>query len=229
MQSLLVPLGRVVAARQAPLVARGRVLVGFDAAVGRGAEGAQSGVVLLAEAGPGLLPAERQVRGGHDLDKVHVVEVDVVRLLAGAVERVEVVVGPGQVLVAELLVQVVGQLRAEAQVVDRVREGVLGRGVPVVLKVVHVHVAVAEAAAGRDVEVADHLVHAEPALDAAALLPLLVQVLAVVLALALLDALAAAKGPGRLRVGVLDLVTGVAAPGLLRVARRGRAAAGAAV
>ncbi len=229
MQPLLVPLIRVVAARQAALVARSRVLVGLDAAVGGRPERADGRVVLLAEAGPALLPAEGEVRRRHDLDEVHVVVVDVVRLLAGAVEGVEVVVGPGEVLVAELLVQVVGQLGAEAQLVDLVREGVLGGRVPVVLEVVHVHVAVAEAAAGRDVEVAHDLVHPQPALDAAPLLALLVQPLAEVLALALLDALTPPEGPRLLRVGVLDLVARVAAAGLLGGGRRVRAVAGAAV
>ncbi len=59
------------------------------------------------------------------------------------------------------------------------------------------HVAVAEAAAGRQVEVAHHLVDAQAALDAAALVTLLVQPLGVVLALALLDVLAAPEGPRR--------------------------------
>jgi hypothetical protein len=94
---------------------------------------------------------------------------------------------------------------------------------------VHVHVAVAEAAAGRDVEVAHHLVDAQTALDAAPFVPLLVQLLAVVLALALLDALAPAEGPPLLRVGLPDLLARVAAPGLLRVAWGVGAAAGAAV
>ena len=229
MQTLLVALGGIVAAGEAALVARDRVLVRLDAAVGRGAERAQLGVVLLAESRPRLFPAQRQVRGRHDLDEVHVVEVDVVGLLVGAVERVHVVVGPGEVLGAELLVQGVGQLGAEAEVVDDVGEGVLGRRVPVVLEVVHVHVAVAEAAAGGDVEVADDLVHAQAAFDAAALAALLVETLRVVFALALLDTLAVAERPGGLRIRLLDLLAGVAASGLLRVAGGVRAVARAAV
>lgn len=229
MQTLLVALGGIVAAGKAALVARDRVLVRLDAAVGRGAERAQLGVVLLAESRPRLFPAQRQVRGRHNLDEVHVVEVDLVGLLVGAVERVQVVVGPGEVIGAELLVQGVGQLGAEAEVVDDVGEGVLGRRVPVVLEVVHVHVAVAEAAAGGDVEVADDLVHAQAAFDAAALAALLVETLRVVFALALLDALAIAERPGGLGIRLLDLLAGVAASGLLRVAGGIRAVARAAV
>lgn len=67
----------------------------------------------------------------------------------------------------------------------------LDGAVKVVVQVVHVHVAVAEAAARCDVEVAHDLVDADHAFDPAALVALLVEPLAVSLALALLHALAA--------------------------------------
>ncbi len=118
-QALLVALGGVVAALQAALVARDRVLVGLDAAVAGLAEGAQLGAAVVGGGGArALLPADGQVRRGHDLDKVHVVEVGVVGLLRHAVERVDVVVGPRQRAVAQLACDGVGQLRAEAQRVN---------------------------------------------------------------------------------------------------------------
>jgi hypothetical protein len=79
------------------------------------------------------------------------------------------------------------------------------------------------------VEVADDLVHAQAALDAAAFVALLVQALGVVLAQALLDVLALAEGPGRLGVRLPDFVAGVAAAGFLGVGRGRGAVAVAAV
>lgn len=65
----------------------------------------------------------------------------------------------------------------------------------VVLEVVHVHVASGERLSGSDVEVSDDLVDSNATLETASLLSLLVEVLGVVFALALLNALAAAKRP----------------------------------
>lgn len=56
-------------------------------------------------------------------------------------------------------------------------------------------VSLAEAAAGRNVEVSNDLVDVQIAFDSAAFLSLFVQTLGVSFALALLDVLAAAKGP----------------------------------
>ena len=225
--SLLVTFGGIVATGQAALMARDRVLMRLEAAVAGPAKGSECGAVVLAEAGEALLPAEREVRRRNNLDKVHVVVVRVVGLLVRVVEGVYVVVRPGHGLGAHLLVHVVGQLGPEAKMVDRVGERVaaLHRRLPVVLEVVHVHVAVAEAPAGRKVEVANDLVDAQATVDAAALMPLLVQLLSVVLALALLDPLALTKRPRRLRVRLPDLIACLAAAGLRRVARRGRAVA----
>lgn len=85
-------------------------------------------------------------------------------------------VGPWRALSAESLRHGLGDLRPEAQLMDLVREGVAAfdRAVEVVVEIVDVHGAVAEAAAGRDVEVADDLVDSEAALDAASLLSLFV-------------------------------------------------------
>lgn len=231
MQTLGVALSGVVTTRQAALVARDGVLVGLDAAVVVLAELAEGGVRIVHEVAVLLCPAEGQVGGRHDLDEVHVVEVGVVGDLLEAVQGVDVVVGPGQGLCAQLLGDLLWQLGPEAQLVDGVGEAVAAGdgGVPVVLEVVDVHVAVAEAAAGGDVEVADDLVDAQATLDAAALVALLVQPLGVVLPHALLDVLAAAKGPGRLGVGLAHLVTGLATSGLHGTRRGGGAVAASAV
>lgn len=134
-------------------------------------------------------------------------------------------------MVTPFLVLGAVELGPKAQRVDLVREGVaaLDGAVEVVVQVVHVHVAVAKAAPRRDVEVAHHLVHADRTLDPAALLPLRVQPLAVALALALLDPLAAPERPAVLCVGLPHLIARVAAARLRRVGRRRRRVAGAAV
>lgn len=209
----------VVAARQAALVAGNGVLVRLDAPAARRAQRPEVGPVLANDAPDLALPAQRQVRRRHDLKEVHKVELAVPGVLARAVQRVQVVVGPGQPVGAEPLGHVLGQLRPEPQRVDDVREVVL---VPVRARlhvapeVVDVRVAVAEAAARREVEVAHHLVDAEAPLDAAALLLLLRQPLRVVLALALLDVVAL-EGPALASVGVADFLARVAAARLLRV------------
>ena len=147
MQPLSMALLTSISTGQAALVAGNTVLVGFDAV------GLALAVVAQLDQLRGdikdaalLLPPERQVRRRHDLDKVHVVVSLFVRLLLRVVERVEVVVRPRHAFLADALDHVVGQLRAEAQVVDLVRESVLDAFAAreVVLQVVDVHVAVAE-------------------------------------------------------------------------------------
>ncbi len=103
------------------------------------------------------------------------------------------------------------------------------RHIEVIIQIVHVHLPVAETAPRRDVEVTNHLVHAEAALDAAALAALRVQQVAVVFALALLDALAAAEGPADRGVGFADFFAGVAAAGFDGRGGRGGTEAVAAV
>ena len=122
-----------------------------------------------------------------------------------------------------------GHLRPEAQLVDHVAERVRHGRVKVVVQVVHVHIGAAEAAAGGDVEVAYHLIDAQVALDAAALLALRVQPLAVVLALALLHAPAPSEGPRHRGVRFAHFVARVAAAGFGGRARWGGAVAFAAV
>ena len=137
----------------------------------------------------------------------------------GVVKGVKVVVRPPHRLAAQLLLHVLRELGTEAQMVDYVGERVatLHGCVPVVLEVVDVHIAVAEAPARGDVEVSDDLVHAQATLDATAFVPLLLQLLGVVLAFALLDTFTLSEGPRCLRVRLSNLVASLAAPGLLRI------------
>lgn len=221
-QTLLVTLVSGIAAHEGPLVRGHGVLVRLDAAVVAVADAvaAERDVVrggAVDVRGDAGVPAERQVGGGDNLDEVHVVEGGQVGLLDGVVERVGVVVVGPLPAVGEL----VRQLGAEAQLVDVVRHRVLLAGwlvqLEVVLQVVHVDVAAAEAAPRRDVEVAHHLVHPQHALQAAPLAPLRVNPRRVPLALALFDVLALAERPLVLRVGLAYLLACVAAP--LRLAR----------
>jgi hypothetical protein len=75
----------------------------------------------------------------------------------------------------------------------------VGKGVclifEVVFQVVHVHVAVGEGLSGSDMEVSDDLVDSNATLETAALLSLLVEVLGIVFALTLLNALSATERP----------------------------------
>jgi hypothetical protein len=75
------------------------------------------------------------------------------------------------------------------------------------------------------VEVADDLVDPDAAVEAASLLSLCIEFLGIVLALALLDALAAAERPRYRGVCVADIVAGVTAAGLDCVLRGGCAVA----
>ncbi|KAI6761910.1 hypothetical protein HG531_002463 [Fusarium graminearum] len=148
--------------------------------------------------------------------------VGVVGLLASVVERVLVVVSPERVLVANLAGNVVGELRTEAEGVDDVGEVVgetLGH-VPVVLKIVNVHVAAAETSSGSEMEVTNDLVYAQASLNTAALATLRIQLLTIVLTLTLLNTLAAAKGPRGLGIGFTDFVTSLTTACLLSVGGR---------
>lgn len=226
METLGVALGGVVTARETPPVAGDGVLVSLDAAIIRVAIVSQGSAIILQEVGELhclSIPADGQIRSGNNLDKVHKVEVGVLGLLRGAVQRVQVVVGPGQGrLLAQSGGDFIGQLRTKAQRMDGVGEVVrlALRNIPVVLQVVNVHVAIAEASARGKMEVAHHLVHAQVSLDATALLALGIELLGVVLALALLDILTSAKGPRGQGVCFSDFVAGIAAAGLLGVGGR---------
>jgi len=217
MGALLVTLSLVVAALETALVAGSRVLVCLHAAVVDVAEVAKPGKVL-ALSGVVLRwrPAQRQVCSGHNLDKIHKVIVGVAGALLGIVERVQVVVGPRVVLRVPRS-NIVGELRTEAQLVNLVLERVRNWAVEVVLQVVDVNHAVAETAAGGEVEVANDLVDADRASNTAPFVALLIKLFRIVLTLALLHVLATAKSPAFLCVCLADLVASVAASCFLDV------------
>ena len=178
------------------------------------------------------MPSQREVGGADHLDEIHVVERRIVGQLVRFVQRVGVVVRPRHLLRAQGSGDVSRDLRSESQVVDRVGEGVglmvLGR-VEVVVQVVHVHGAVAEAASGGDVEVPDHLVDPKSAFDPTALLALGVELLAVVLPFALLDVFSLAEGPADASVCFSYFLAGGTAAWLLGGGWRGSAVAISAV
>jgi len=145
-----------------------------------------------------------------------------VGFLVSVVERVLVVVGPECVLCADLTGDVVGELRTEAKRVHMVSEvmRMTLRHIPVVLKIVNMHVAAAEASSGGEMEVTNDLVHAQASLNAATLVTLSVQLLAIMLAFTLLNALTTAKGPRSLGIGLANFVTSLTTSGLLSIGRR---------
>jgi len=194
MQPLLMTFLSCVATSKTALVARHAVLVCLDAVGGAFAVLSQCDeLVRDVEDAVLLIPAEREVGCRHNFDEVHVVVCLLIGLLLSVIEWVEVVIRPRHTLLADSLDDFVGQLRAKAQVVHFVRERVLDTFAAgkVVLQVMYVHVAIAKTLAGCEVEVSNHFVDTDATLDTTSLAPLLVQVLAVVFPLALLDILAA--------------------------------------
>lgn len=226
----------VVAAVEATLMTRDRVLMRLNAAVG-GAAVRADGVEVVQHFAVGVrrrrlrIPAQRQIRGRDNLNKVHEIEHRVVGQLGGVVQRVHVVIRPRHGLRAQFARHLLGDLRPKAQRVDVVRERMppLHGRIEVVIQVVYVHGAVAETAPGCDMKVADHLIDPEAALDAAPLLALLVEALGIMFTLALLDVFAAAKGPRHGRVGFPHFFARIAAACFGGIGGSGRAVAVSAV
>src|SRR5437660_608554 len=96
------------------------------------------------------------------------------------------------------------------------------RRIEEVFEVVDVHIAIAEAPAGRDVEVSHHLVDPNAALDATAFFSLLVQFLTVAFSFTLFNAVTPAKGPAIRRIRLPHLIARIAAAGFLRICGRWR-------
>lgn len=146
----------IIASGQASLVASYRVLVCLQAAV--------VGLAVVTDPGTLIRSAVRihlvsqwQVGRRYNLDKVHEVEVGIIRNLLDIIQRVEVVIGPRTVLRA-LLGDILRELGSETQLVHSVLKGVLHGTLPVVLQVVNMHVAIAETSAWRKVEVTNDLI-----------------------------------------------------------------------
>jgi hypothetical protein len=223
--TLCVALGSIVTASQTSLVAGDRVLVSLNAAILGITVSSQTSVVILQEAGnlnALAVPAQRKVRSRHDLNKVHKVEVGIVSLLMSVVKRILVVVGPERTLGADLASNALGKLGTETKRVDSVCKVVrvaFGH-VPVVLKIVNVHITTAETSAGSEMEVTNDLVHAQASFNTAALIALRIQLLAIVFTLTLLNSLATTKGPRGLSIGFTNFVASLTTASLLSVGGR---------
>ena len=165
---------------------------------------------------PGLprIYSQRHKARAHDLHKVHEIERPMGGKLRRAIERV----------LRHLLAY--RQIRAKAQLMDKMRETMLLGGFVILLEIVHMHVCVGERLAGCDVEVPRDFVDRDVALDVAPFIAHLGEVLGVVLLLTLLDAGSVAPCPADGLVGFAHIVAGVAAAVLLQ---RGGAVAWAAV
>src|ERR1700761_9174420 len=92
----------------------------------------------------------------------------------------------------------------------------------IVFKIVNVNIAVAKRLSRGEVEVSDHFVNPDAAINTAAFLALSVQSFSVMFAGALLHVLSASKRPGDCGIRISDFITGVATSFLLaRFWRRG--------
>ena len=99
----------------------------------------------------------------------------------------------------------------------------------VIFKVMYMEIAIGEGLSRGNVEVSNDLVHLDVALETASLLALLVEMLSVVLAFTLLDALATTERPRYGGVRIAHFVAGVAAVSLLCIGGGWSAVAFAAV
>lgn len=230
MLALFVALGTVVSAAKTSLMASHRILVSLDAPINSMPISSKSNVFLVNLGLSSSLagPSKGQIGSRDDLDKVHVAVSGVTRMLLCAVEGIEMVVSPWLVPTTKFLRNPLRQLWAEAHMVDSMRERVSAlhiRRIPVIGQVMNVHVAIAVTASWGDMEIANDLVNPHPTFDAAAFLALRIQLFAIVFAFALLDVLAAAKGPGDGRVGVAYFVTSITTSCLLCVRWGGGAVA----
>jgi hypothetical protein len=221
-QSFLVTFLPVITTCQASLMACYTVLMSFNATRFTVTIASQFDKLMGQVKDRALsLPPQGQIGGRNHLDKVHEIVGLLVCLVLGIVKRVDVVVGPSHALLAYLGNNVVRQLRTEAKMVNLMGEGVFNviGASPVVLKIVNVHVAVAERFARSEVEVANDLVDTDSTFDTTALSTLLIEMLRVVLACTLLNVLASSKRPRDARVSVANFGTGVAAASFLCVRR----------
>ena len=182
-----------------------------------------------------FLPAQRQIGSGDNLYKIHIVVRFLASLLLGVIQGVDVVVGPAtrascRCMFLEHILQVVfAQLGAKTKVVDLVGEGMRIFVLEVVLEVMYVKIAIGEGLSRSNVEVSNNLVHLDVALETASLLALLVEMLGVVLAFTLLNALATTERPRYGGVRIAYFVAGVAAVSLLCIGGSWSAVAFAAV
>ena len=235
MQLLLMPFRGIAAPIQTPLMTRNRILMRLQTAIFTSAMTSyRQYIIQLVRTAQRIalgLPFQRQITRAHHLDKVHIIKRRIIRHLLRLIQRIQMMVRPRHTPRTQPLRHALGHLRPKPQMMDLMRKRMRHpvRRVQVIIQIVHVHGAVAETAAGRDVEIANDFVDAEAAFDAAALAALGVELFAVVLALALFDVFAAAEGPGDAGIGFADFFAGVAAVGFGGCGWGGRAVAVAAV
>jgi branched-subunit amino acid transport protein len=137
----------------------------------------------------------------------------------------------GHLLCAIFLRQVLWQLRSESKMMYNVREHMTAfyRCIKVVIEIMYVHVAIAETPARCDMEVANDLVDSKASLYPTPLSPLRIQPLSIMFALALLDILTTPESPRGSGVRLPNFITGIATAWFLRIGRRIRTIASAAV
>lgn len=224
MNPLLMTLFLVGPTLKTPLMARDAILMCLDAAfvasVDRGAEE----VGVLAGWRSFLFPAKWKIRGRHDLDEVHIIKGLLIGNLLRPVKWVNVVVCPAARLIRgaaprHALDHHVGELRAEAEMVDLVREAVVCAIFEVVVQVMHMEVSVRKTLSGRNVEVSDNLVNSDAALETTAFLALSIQVLRIVFTFALFHSLSTTEGPRDTGVRIAHIVTRITATRLCRIGR----------
>jgi hypothetical protein len=225
MDPFLVALLLIGTTLKTPMMAGHRVLMRLNTAFVRRIDGSAKSLILFPRTTRLLLPAERQVSGRHDLDKVHVVVCLLIGVLFGVVKRVDMVVRPstgGRALVFPLhiLDNHIAELRAKTKLVNAMSEGMRVLVLEVVLEIVDVQVAVGKGLSGSNVEVSDNLVDTDTALKTTSFLALLVEVFGVVFALTLFYPFSTTEGPRYRSISIADFVTGIAAAGFDRVGGR---------
>lgn len=220
MDTFLVTLGGIVTTGDRSLVRCYRVLMRFNTAgwavCGAVQSQGRARVVLVDVVGALGVPSQGQVRGRNNLDEVHEVVSGLVAHLGHSIQRVGVVVvGP-----LPALRDLVRKLRPESELVDGVAHGVFviafQASVEICLQVMGMNISARERTAGRDVEVANHLVHTNVTLNAATLSALCINLVRVPFSETLFDIFALAKSPLLRGICVSDFTASVAASWLFR-------------
>lgn len=219
MYSFRMPFLAIVPTQDVPFVACHAVLVGLDASMlpipkaPNADQIARKLVSTSVDATPlPCVPAKREIRRRHHLDEIHVIEISIIRALLRPIKRVDMMICPHLVII-ELANRRRRKLWTKPQHVNIMCERMIALVMEVILQIMHMHVSIAEALAGREVKVPVHLVHANAAEDATTFLPLRLEPLGVVHALALLHALAPPKRPTLFRVRLSHFVARIAAAG----------------
>jgi hypothetical protein len=128
---------------------------------------------------------------------------------------------PGKRLRARLRDNIIWKLWSKAERVDVVRENMTAwdRSIEEVVKIVDMHIPVAETPSRGDMEISNNLVNSQTPLNTAALLSLRIQSFCIVFTLALLYILASSEGPGHTGIRFSNFVTGITASRFLCVRR----------